>query len=170
MKLRCANWPAHMSVMLAEGLNKQPIANILSQITNLGLNCVRLTWATYMFTRYSNQTIQQSLDDLKLGGIKTGSMNNNPNVLNMTHPQAYAFVVDQLGAHNIMLVSDNHISEPKWCCGNDDGNTFFGDRSFDPEEWVQGHTLAAQFLKGKPNVSDVVYNFEQKLCYLYINV
>ncbi|MED6115792.1 hypothetical protein PIB30_094103 [Stylosanthes scabra] len=141
-----------MNVMLAEGLHKQTISNIVNQISSLGLNCIRLTWATFMFTRYFDQTISQSLDDLKLEGIKLGIIKYNPNFLSMTHPQAYAFVVNQLSGANIMVVADNHVSEPKWCCEDDDGNGFFGDSSFDLDEWVKGHTLAAQFFKNLPNI------------------
>ncbi|KAK4281006.1 hypothetical protein QN277_012555 [Acacia crassicarpa] len=152
VKLRCANWPAHMGVMLAEGLDKQPINHIILQFHNLGLNCVRLTWATFMLTRYSNQTVKQALDSLNLTDAKAGIAKNNLNVLTMTHPQSYVYVVDQLAAQNIMVLADNHISEPKWCCAPDDGNAFFGDTNFDPQEWLQGLSMAAQLLKGKPNV------------------
>ncbi|XP_054817943.1 glycosyl hydrolase 5 family protein-like isoform X1 [Prosopis cineraria] len=141
-----------MSVMLAEGLDKQPIKHIILQLHNLKLNCVRLTWATYMFTRYSNNTVQQTLDSLGLANTKAGITEHNHDVLTMTHPQAYVYVVDQLAAQNIMIISDNHISEPKWCCAPDDGNAFFGDTSFDPKEWLQGLSMAAQLLKDKPNV------------------
>ena len=51
-----------------------------------------------------------------------------------------------------MVVSDNHISQPRWCCDNNDGNGFFGDRYFDPQEWFQGISLAAQSLKSKAQV------------------
>ncbi|XP_020997363.1 glycosyl hydrolase 5 family protein-like isoform X1 [Arachis duranensis] len=152
VKLRCANWPSHMSVMLAEGLHKQTLSNIVTHISSFGLNCIRLTWPTFMFTRYFNQTILQTLDDLKLEGIKLGIMRYNNDFLNMTHPQAYAFVVKQLFSANIMVVADNHVSKPKWCCDSDDGNGFFGDSTFDPDEWVQGHTLAAQFFKNLSNI------------------
>ncbi|XP_028806408.1 glycosyl hydrolase 5 family protein-like [Neltuma alba] len=152
VKLLCANWPSHMGVMLAEGLEKQSIMHIIFQFHHLGLNCVRLTWATYMFTRYSNHTVQQTLDSLGLADAKAGIIKHNRVVLNMTHPQAYSFVVDQLASQNVMVISDNHISEPKWCCAPNDGNAFFGDKDFDPKEWLLGLSMAAQLLKGKPNV------------------
>ncbi|MED6224088.1 hypothetical protein PIB30_080377 [Stylosanthes scabra] len=126
VKLRCANWPSHMNVMLAEGLHKQTISNIVNQISSLGLNCIRLTWETFMFTRYFDQTISQSLDDLKLEGIKSGIMKYNPNFLSMTHPQAYAYVVNQLSDANIMVVADNHVSEPKWCCEDNEAMVSLG--------------------------------------------
>ncbi|KAL1360805.1 hypothetical protein HN51_006189 [Arachis hypogaea] len=152
VKLRCANWPTHLSVMLAEGLNKQTLSNIVTNISSFGLNCVRLTWATFMFTRHSNQTILQTLDALKLEETKLGIMKYNNDFLNMTHPQAYAFVVNQLFSANIMVVADNHVSKAKWCCNYNDSNGFFGDSHFDPDEWVQGHILAAQLFKNLPNV------------------
>ena len=36
-------------------------------------------------------------------------------------------VVNALGEKNVMVILDNHVSTPGWCCSNDDGNGFFGD-------------------------------------------
>jgi hypothetical protein len=36
--------------------------------------------------------------------------------------------VNALGEKDVMVILDNHVSNPGWCCGNDDGNGVFGDR------------------------------------------
>ncbi|KAK3227928.1 hypothetical protein Dsin_007790 [Dipteronia sinensis] len=51
VKLACTSWAAHMEPMLAEGLHKKPLKDIVAKLVQLKFNCVRLTWATYMFTR-----------------------------------------------------------------------------------------------------------------------
>ena len=51
-----------------------------------------------------------------------------------------------------MVILDNHMTKPGWCCSNDDGNGFFGDRDFDPEMWVDGLTKMATLFKGVKNV------------------
>ncbi|KAG6579537.1 hypothetical protein SDJN03_23985, partial [Cucurbita argyrosperma subsp. sororia] len=84
-----------------------------------------------------------------------GIARNNPSILNLTLVEAYEAVVDSLGVHGIMVVSDNHISQPRWCWSVDDGNGFFGDRYFDPQEWLQGIRLAAQTLKSKSQPSEM---------------
>ena len=152
VKLMCVNWPSHMEAMLVEGLQFKRLDDIAALIVKLRFNCVRLTYPIYMFTRYANLTVQQSFQKLDLKEAITGITQNNPSILNMTIVEAYVAVVDSLTAHGIMVVSDNHVSQPGWCCGNDDGNGFFGDRYFDPQEWLQGLRLAAETLKNKSHV------------------
>ncbi|KAJ7944981.1 Endoglucanase [Quillaja saponaria] len=152
VKLACVNWVTHLQPMLAEGLNKQPLSNIASQIANRGFNCVRFTWATYMFTRYANHTVGDTIDNLNIPKMKAEIAKHNPFVLTMTHLQAYDAVIDELGAHGIMVSLDNHVGKPGWCCSQDDDNGFFGDRHYDPEEWLQALAFIANHYKEKPQV------------------
>ena len=78
-------------------------------------------------------------------------------------------MVDSLVAHGIMVVSDNHISQPRWCCDNNDGNGFFGDRYFDPQEWFQGISLAAQSLKSKAQVCFVFKKIFKNYSFMMTN-
>ncbi|XP_010053198.2 glycosyl hydrolase 5 family protein [Eucalyptus grandis] len=154
MKLPCVNWASHLEPMLAEGLDKKPLGVIVAEIRRLRFNCVRLTWATYMFTQpgHGDQPVEETLDSLGLAEAKGGVARNNPLVLNMTHVEAYAAVVDELGKQGVMVVLDNHVSKPKWCCAYDDGNGFFGDEYFDPEEWLRGLVAVAEHFNGKSQV------------------
>ncbi|XP_043706633.1 glycosyl hydrolase 5 family protein-like [Telopea speciosissima] len=154
VKLSCVNWVAHMQPMVAEGLDKKPLQDIASKVASLGFNCVRLTWATYMFTRTQpvKFTVAQSLNSLGLGEAAIGIVSNNPSLFNLTLLQAYDAVVDQLGTNGLMVVLDNHVSRPQWCCGDNDGNGFFGDTYFDPEEWLQGLDIVAKRFSGKSQV------------------
>ncbi|KAL3635628.1 hypothetical protein CASFOL_020175 [Castilleja foliolosa] len=140
VKLACANWVSHLEPMIAEGLEKKPLKYIASQIAANGFNCVRFTWPTFMFTRldYKSLTVNQSLDKYNLTTAKSGIAKNNPQILNMKIIDVHKAVVNELGKNNLMVVLDNHVSEPKWCCKSDDGNGFFGDPSFDPKEWLKG--------------------------------
>lgn len=154
VKLHCVNWPSHMGTMLAEGLDKQPLTFIASQLVKRQYNCIRFTWATYMFTRadYGHLTVAQSFDALNLTEAKAGIAKKNPILLRMTVLQAFDTVVDVLGAYGLMLVLDNHVSKPMWCCSENDGNGFPNDMYFDPDEWIQGLTTVAQRFKGKSQV------------------
>ncbi len=50
------NWPAHAESMLPEGLQYQSIADIISKIKSLGMNSIRLTYATEMVDQiYDNE-------------------------------------------------------------------------------------------------------------------
>lgn len=74
IKLKCVNWPGHLNVMIPERLHKKPIKSIVYDISNtMGFNCVRLTWATYMYTRYSNLTVSEPLDQWDLTVASGGS-------------------------------------------------------------------------------------------------
>jgi hypothetical protein len=49
-----------------------------------------------------------------------------------------------------MVILDNQMTTPGWCCSTTDGNGFFGDKYFDPEEWLNGlKTMATMFRKTK---------------------
>ncbi|XP_075524240.1 glycosyl hydrolase 5 family protein-like [Primulina tabacum] len=154
VKLACANWVSHLQPMIAEGMEKQALKYIAGQIAATGFNCVRFTWATFMFTRadYGNLTVSQSLDKYGLKDAKAGIAKNNPQFLNMNVIEVHRAVVNELGRNNLMVVLDNHVSEPKWCCNGSDGNGFFGDVSFDPDEWLKGLAAVAATYKGNPAV------------------
>ncbi|KAF5935163.1 hypothetical protein HYC85_026292 [Camellia sinensis] len=51
-----------------------------------------------------------------------------------------------------MVILDNHISKPGWCCDESDGNGFFGDQYFNPDLWIKGLTVMASLFKGTPYV------------------
>ncbi|CAL5386188.1 unnamed protein product [Camellia sinensis] len=61
-------------------------------------------------------------------------------------------MVSSLGDNNVMVILDNHISKPGWCCSKFDGSGFFGDRYFNPDLWIKGLTMMASLFKGTPNV------------------
>ncbi|XP_020550226.1 uncharacterized protein LOC105164044 [Sesamum indicum] len=147
VKLICINWAAHLEPMLAEGLNKQPAGRIARLVAEMGFNCVRLTWATYMFTRFANLTVAQSLTRLGLVDAMEGIAVNNPGFLNVTVVDAQRAVVEALVRQGVMVVLDNHVSQPMWCCGEHDGNGFFGDKYFDAKEWLQGLSIVAKLYK-----------------------
>uniref|UniRef100_A0A7N0TR71 Glycoside hydrolase family 5 domain-containing protein n=1 Tax=Kalanchoe fedtschenkoi TaxID=63787 RepID=A0A7N0TR71_KALFE len=152
VKLRCGNWAGHMEPMVPEGLDRQPLRNIVATLASLGFNCVRLTWAIHMHTRSSQVKVAQSLESLGLTAARDGIRRYNPNLLDLTVVDAQAAVVDALGQNGIMVILDNHVSKPQWCCSGNDGNGWFGDRYFDPDEWLRGLNLVATRYKGKSQV------------------
>ncbi|MQL82907.1 hypothetical protein Taro_015383 [Colocasia esculenta] len=154
VKLRCVNWAAHMPAVVPEGLDKQPLDDIVARVAALGFNCVRLTWATYLFTRprYENLTVAGSLSALGLDEAAAGLAANNPFVSALAVREAYAEVVRAIGEAGLMAVLDNHVSRPQWCCASNDGNGFFGDLFFDPEEWLRGLEAVATRFRGSPQV------------------
>ncbi|KAL0385446.1 UNVERIFIED_CONTAM: Glycosyl hydrolase 5 family protein [Sesamum radiatum] len=154
VKLSCVNWPSHLDVVVAEGLSKQPVDEISEEIRSLGFNCVRLTWPLFLFTNdtLAALTVRQSLTNLGLFEAVAGFQTNNPDIIDLSLIDAYQAVVGSLGKKNVMIILDNHTSKPGWCCGDADGNGFFGDEYFNPDVWVKGLTRVATTFKATKNV------------------
>lgn len=181
VKLACVNWPSHLEPVLAEGLGKRPVGAIAADVAAMGFNCVRFTWPTFLVTdaSYSDLTVAQSFQRLNLTESLAGIRVNNPGVVDLKLIDAFKAslsiclaltkdkpeqtrdvvdrvcmqaVVSSLGEHNLMVILDNHLSKPGWCCSNTDGSGFFGDTYFDPDVWVDGLTKMATMFAGVPNV------------------
>ncbi|KAJ8526971.1 hypothetical protein K7X08_029448 [Anisodus acutangulus] len=106
--------------MLPEGLDQQPVSRIARHISLMGFNCVRLTWATYMFTRHSNLTVAQSLINNGLHDAMSGIGKKNPQLLGLTVVEAHRAVIEELDRHGVMSVLDNQRfrSPPQTCLPN----------------------------------------------------
>ncbi|CAM8993590.1 unnamed protein product [Rhodiola kirilowii] len=154
VKLMCVSWAGHLEVMVPEDLDKQSQHNIVAKVASPGFKCVRLTWATYMFTKPENTrlTVLKSFESLGLRSAINGIHKNNPSLLHLTLAKAQDAVVYEVGKNGLMVVLDNYVSKPMWCCSDNDGNGFFGDKYFDPREWLQGLRSVAAKYKGKSQV------------------
>ncbi|XP_021901156.1 uncharacterized protein LOC110817068 [Carica papaya] len=155
VKLACVNWVAHMEPMVAEGLSKRPMDLISKTIVSLGFNCVRLTWPTFLVTDDSlaSLTVRQSFQKLGMFESIAGIQANNPSIIDLPLIKAFQTLVLNLGDNKLMVILDNHISKPGWCCSNTDGNGFFGDQYFNPDVWIIGLTRIATMFN---DVSTVV--------------
>ncbi|TKY60218.1 Endoglucanase protein [Spatholobus suberectus] len=154
VKLACVNWVSHLEVVVAEGLSKQPVDVISKGIKSMGFNCVRFTWPTLLATNDSlaSLTVRRSFQNLGLLEAIAGVQTNNPSFIDIPLIQAFQAVVKSLGGNDVMVILDNHITQPGWCCGNTDGNGFFGDKFLDPNVWILGLTRMATLFNGVTNV------------------
>ncbi|XP_042485936.1 glycosyl hydrolase 5 family protein-like [Macadamia integrifolia] len=154
VKLTCVNWPSHLEPLVPEGLNKQPVDGIVQRIASMGFNCVRLTWPLYMVVNesYSTITVQQMFQSLNLHDALAGIAEKNPSLVHLSILSAYKEVVNRLGKYKVMVILDNHITKPGWCCSRNDGNGFFNDPYFDPDVWIKGLTRMATLFNNVPAV------------------
>ncbi|ONK58202.1 uncharacterized protein A4U43_C09F9470 [Asparagus officinalis] len=155
VKLACINWAAHLEPMVAEGLNKIRLNEMSMVIHVNGFNCVRLTWPLYLVTDSSMEpavTVRQSLLRLGLNSSIEGILEFNDWILDLPLIQAFKAVVSNLRSNNVMVILDNHITKPGWCCNYHDGDGFFGDDLFNPSEWISGLTKMAGMFKEDDNV------------------
>lgn len=154
VKLACVNWAAHLEAAAAEGLGKQPLDTISKRVVSLGFNCVRLTWPLYLLTNASLGSLPFRASLAGLGLIESAAAVavNNPALLDLSLLQVFQAVVSNLASNKLMVILDNQISKPGWCCSKFDDNGFFGDKYFDPDEWLQGLTMMATIFNSSTNV------------------
>ncbi|KAE8690833.1 Cytochrome P450 86A2 [Hibiscus syriacus] len=134
VKLACVNWSAHSELMVAEGLSKQPMGTIAKQIVSMGFNCVRYTWPVYLvtMTRWQRSPLDNHFND-------SASLSSSPESKPTT-------------LRSSMFPSSKLSSKPGWCCNNLDDNGFFGDKYFNPDQWITGLTRMATLFNGVTNV------------------
>uniref|UniRef100_J3LYY1 Uncharacterized protein n=2 Tax=Oryza brachyantha TaxID=4533 RepID=J3LYY1_ORYBR len=120
----------------------------------MGFNCVRLTWPTYLATNatLANLPLRWSLELLGMRESAAGVRVNNPQLLDLPLIDVFKEVVSALGRNNIMVILDNQMTTPGWCCSQRDGNGFFGDTYFDPDEWLSGLSTMATMFRNTKNV------------------
>ncbi|KAF3775361.1 Endoglucanase [Nymphaea thermarum] len=154
VKLTCVNWVSHVDTVVAEGLNKQPLDSISTLISTMGFNCVRLTWPLFLFTNesYSNLTVRSSFQTFNLIESIAALQFHNPHLIDLPLIDAFKAVVSSLASNSILVILDNHISKPGWCCSQSDGNGFFNDQYFDPNTWIRGLVRVATMFRDTPQV------------------
>jgi endoglucanase len=147
------NWPGHQEAMIPEGLQHASVEEIVSWFPKLGLNSVRLTFAIEMiddiYANNPNQTLERSV--LNALGTANGTivlkqiLAHNPTFSkNTTRLQVFDAVAKELGKQGVILHLDNHVSKAFWCCGENDGNGWFGEKFFDVEKWIRGWSYIAK--------------------------
>ncbi|KAF1843492.1 glycoside hydrolase family 5 protein [Cucurbitaria berberidis CBS 394.84] len=157
------NWPGAGEVMIPEGLQYQSIQSIVSKIKSLNMNVVRLTFAIEMIDdikdRGGDVTLQKAFQKgLGSNGDKVfqSVIKNNPQfTASTTRLQVYDAIAAELAKQQIYVHLDNHMSKGKWCCGGNDGNTWFGDTDFNVNNWKRGLQYMADHSKKWPNMISI---------------
>jgi endoglucanase len=153
---KSTNWPGHQEIMIPEGLQHSSIASIVSWIPRLGLNSVRLTFAIEMiddiYSKNPNQTLEKSV--INALGAENGTivlqqiLEKNPGFTkNTTRLEVWDAVAKELGKQGVIVHLDNHVSKAFWCCGENDGNGWFGERYFDVKNWIRGWSFIASHVR-----------------------
>ncbi|CAN6872763.1 unnamed protein product [Brassica oleracea] len=61
-------------------------------------------------------------------------------------------VVSNLGQNGVMVILDNHLTTPGWCCSDNDLDAFFEYPNFDPAVWAKGLSKMASLFRNVTNV------------------
>lgn len=97
----------------------------------------------------TNQTLEKSI--LNALGETNGTivldqiLSKNPQFTkSTTRLEIWDAVAQELTKQNVIIHLDNHVSKAFWCCGENDGNGWFGEKYFDVEKWKRGLAWMAQ--------------------------
>ena len=155
-QMRCANWPGHIDLMLPEGLQWAPIATIVDSLVGTDVfNCIRFTYAVDLFYEGSTLTVRQSIQRFNLSVLIADIEKNNPNLIDQPLIAAFDAVVTACNEANIMVLFDNQVSNPSWCCSDTDGNGWWNDQYFNVSRWLYSlSAIAAHF--NHPQFDNVV--------------
>lgn len=160
---KSTNWPGHQEIMIPEGLQHASIASIVSWIPKFGLNSVRLTFAIEMiddiYSNSPNQTLEKSV--INALGSENGTivlaqiLEQNPEFTNeTTRLEVWDAVAEELAKQDVIVHLDNHVSKAFWCCGENDGNGWFGEKYFDVEKWIRGWSYIAGHVSTRVSTPD----------------
>ncbi|KAI1499096.1 glycoside hydrolase superfamily [Biscogniauxia marginata] len=147
------NWPGHGEAMIPEGLQYQSIESVVSKIKSLGMNAIRLTYAIELIDDiYANNgqdtTVKASfinaLGETNGTRVYNEFIAKNPSFGDTTtRLQVFDAVAAECAKQQIHVHLDNHMSRAAWCCSTNDGNSWFGDRDFNVENWLRGLSYMA---------------------------
>src|SRR6202453_2832288 len=124
VRLTSVNWYGFdQRDFVVGGLDHAPLAAIVKEIVDLGVNSVRLRWA--------NETLEH--DPLVPGyAVKA-----NPQFKGRHTMEVMDAVVRALADAHIMVILDNHVSRADWCCSETDGNGLWYNAEYPESKWLK---------------------------------
>jgi endoglucanase len=123
VRLTSVNWYGFdQRDFVAGGLDHAPLATIVKEIVDLGVNSVRLPWA--------NETLEH--DPL----VPDYAVKANPQFKGRHAMEVMDAVVRALADAHIMVILDNHVSRADWCCSETDGNGLWYNAEYPESKWL----------------------------------
>ena len=125
IRLTSVNWYGFdQKEFVAGGLDHAPLATIVREIQDLGVNSVRLHWA--------NETLERN------PVVPDYAVKANPQFKGKHAIDVMDAVIDALAAAHIMVVVDNHVSRADWCCTETDSNGLWYNADYHESKWLAG--------------------------------
>ncbi len=137
VRLTSVNWYGFdQKEYVPGGLDHAPLATIVKQISDLGVNSVRLPWA--------NETLEHNPLPPKYA-IKA-----NPQFAGKHAMEIMDAVISELARAHIMVILDNHVSRADWCCSETDGNGLWYNAEYPESKWLADWQTIARRYKRQP--------------------
>lgn|GEM_PF-351239 len=124
--------------MVPAGLDKGDVRAIARGIRANGFTSVRLVW--------SNQLVEDN------PVIAPALLAANPQLVGKTALEVLDAVVDALAAEGVLVILNNHISDARWCCQIDDGNTLWYNDAYPETAWLADWRAIAARYRDRPAV------------------
>ena len=138
VKLACVNWSgAAQKDGVVGGLQHQPAGLIAGLFASQGFNCVRIPWSVAAVEQphhVSNMTLLAA----------------NPSLLGKSTLEILDAVVEACAAARLMVVLDNHMSDPDWCCSDSDENGLWYNDRWPEASWISAHPTVARRYAHQP--------------------
>lgn len=129
VKLAGVNWyGAEQLDHVPAGLQCQSANTITARIAAAGFDVVRLPWATQTWRGKDEAVPPVAVaGDVSLRG--------------KTSRHVFDAVIDALARHGVLVILDNHVTQPRWCCSGSDGNALWW-QGYDPSHPPRWHGLS----------------------------
>ena len=123
VRLTSVNWYGFdQQDFVVGGLDHAPLATIVQEIVDLGVNSVRLPWA--------NETLENN------PRVPDYAVKANPQFRGRHAMEVMDAVVRALAGAHIMVILDNHVSRADWCCSETDGNGLWYNAEYPESKWL----------------------------------
>lgn len=132
-----ANHNSGMSYDIPMGLDRAPMATLMSDFHGLGLNSIRLS--------YSNEMLDMTAP------VPDVAVAANPQLKGKTPLQVFDAVVEALTADGFAVILNDHTTTSRWCCGTNDGNERWNS-SQTTEEWIADWVMLTERYEDNPRV------------------
>jgi len=137
VRLTSVNWYGFdEKEYVAGGLDHTPLAQIIQQIKQIGVNSVRLPWA--------NETLEHNPLP------PAYAVAANPQFKNLRAMEIMDAVIAALASAHIMVVLDNHVSRADWCCSETDGNGLWYSADYPETQWLADWKAIARRYRNQP--------------------
>jgi endoglucanase len=137
IRLTSVNWYGFdQKEYVAGGLDHAPLAQIIDEIHQIGVNSVRLPWA--------NETLERNPMP------PAYAITANPQFKGMRAMEIMDAVITALASAHIMVILDNHVSRADWCCSEDDGNGLWYNAEYPEAHWLADWKAIARRYGNQP--------------------
>eukprot|EP00929_Paragymnodinium_shiwhaense_P112290 TRINITY_DN8054_c0_g1_i3.p1 TRINITY_DN8054_c0_g1~~TRINITY_DN8054_c0_g1_i3.p1 ORF type:complete len:619 (+),score=62.01 TRINITY_DN8054_c0_g1_i3:67-1923(+) len=137
--LNCVNWYGmHLEQLVANGLNKRELSDIVRRIVEMRFNCVRLPYSLDLFLGQGRDPWPPEAAEKSLAA--------NPALQSLTPLEIFDKMVEDLTAAGLVVILNDHTSSAKWCCSETDGEGLWYTKSYNESVWLENlHDVAERY-------------------------